>query len=317
MGLRGRRVLTASLLVGLVVSAASHGDGGPAGWPGGAQAAADPKGRPPGPAAWEALFHDESTLKLTVALERVELTTPYGKLQIPHADIRRIDFALRVPDEIARQIDAAVANLSDKQFSTREAAAAELLRHGVKAIPSLRRATQSPDPEVVDRAEGVLEKLRQNVPAEQLEIPELDVVFTKDSKIAGRIEGEPTWAAQTAQFGEVKLRLSDLRRIGLPGSGDGPESSAAAPDPGNLVGVQNKVGTTFAYRVTGAREGPVWGSGPYSVDSALGVAGLLQPGQTGVVRVKILGMQPSLRGSAGHGVMSMSFMAFPSFQFVK
>src|SRR5690242_18829304 len=46
----------------------------------------------------EVRFTDGSTLKVKLRDEKLELQTPYGKLLIPAADVRQIDFATRVPD---------------------------------------------------------------------------------------------------------------------------------------------------------------------------------------------------------------------------
>ena len=65
--------------------------------------------------------------------EKVELTTAYGKLSIPVADVRRIDFGTRIPEDVAKKIDAAIANLSSDNFQTREDATALLrTRSGIR-----------------------------------------------------------------------------------------------------------------------------------------------------------------------------------------
>src|SRR4051812_20617916 len=51
------------------------------------------------------------TLQSDVALE-----TKYGKLVIPAADIERLEFALRPPDDIAKKIAAAMKRLGDESF---------------------------------------------------------------------------------------------------------------------------------------------------------------------------------------------------------
>ncbi|MBI4626471.1 MAG: hypothetical protein HY736_25035 [Verrucomicrobia bacterium] len=62
----------------------------------------------------------------------------------------------------------------------------------------------------------------------------------------------------------------------------------------------------YDVEVTGGLSGSVWGSGPYTNDSALGPAavhaGLLSPGQTGLIRVHELPGQSSYTGSTAHGV---------------
>ena len=70
---------------------------------------------------------DGSTLKLTVRDERIEFITPYGKLLIPVRDIERIEVAFRIPEEVARRVEAAIADLGKADFQRREAACDTLL----------------------------------------------------------------------------------------------------------------------------------------------------------------------------------------------
>src|SRR5260370_5508599 len=82
----------------------------------------------PEPGWVEVRFTDDSNLKLALKIERVDLHTPYGKLQITIADIRRIEFATRIPVDVAARVDAAVAHLGNNQYRVREAATIELKR---------------------------------------------------------------------------------------------------------------------------------------------------------------------------------------------
>src|SRR5262249_17206550 len=79
---------------------------GPSGWAARARPAEQDRPNQSGgsdedkpPAAVEVRFVDGSSLKLAVLDERLELNTPYGKLQIPVADIRQIDFGRRIAEE--------------------------------------------------------------------------------------------------------------------------------------------------------------------------------------------------------------------------
>src|SRR5207302_1418178 len=53
------------------------------------------------PSDMEMRFTDGSSLRLTLREERLELVTPYGKLQLPVADVQRVDFASRTPADVA------------------------------------------------------------------------------------------------------------------------------------------------------------------------------------------------------------------------
>jgi hypothetical protein len=264
---------------------------------------------------------DGSTLKLTVLDERIELNTPYGKLLIPVRDIERIEAAFRLPDDVARRIDTAITDLGKTDFHRREAASAELRELGERAYPALLKAAKSPDAEVVHRARELLDKIRDEVPQERLQFRSHDVVYTAESKNTGLIAAA-TIKVRTSQFGEQQLRLADVRELRSP-SATAQEIVNALPDPGNLNGYQGQIGKVHTFRVTGnAGGGHVWGTDTYTLDSNLATAavhaGLLKPGQTGTVRVKVLGPLGAYAGSVRNGVNSMGYGMFPgSFEFVR
>lgn len=275
--------------------------------------AADPA--TPKAEAVEARFNDGSVLKVTPRDERLEVTTPYGKLSIPLADVRQIDFATRIPEEVEKRIAAAVADLASPDFSKREAATAELLKLRERAYPALLEAAKGKDAEVVRRVEGLLERLRETVAEKDLEVRKSDVIQTADSKIAGHIEGEAL-RVQTAQFGEVRMKLADLRGLrSLKAGGEAVAARNVQPDPGTLTNFQNEIGKTFHFRVTGDVNGTVWGTGVYTSDSPLAAvavhAGLLKVGQTGVVKVTIVPGQAAYMGSTQNGVTTSDYGPWP------
>lgn len=264
---------------------------------------------------------DGSTLKLTVLDEHIELNTDYGKLLIPVRDIERIEAAFRIPEEVARRIETAIVDLGKDDFHRREAASSELRELGERAYPALARASKSRDPEVARRARELLEKIRDEVPEEQLQFRSYDVVYTAKSKNTGRITAA-TLKVLTSQFGEQQLKLADVRQLRSP-SATAPETANVLADPGNLNSYQGQIGKVCTFRVTGLLgAGFVWGTDVYTLDSNLALAtvhaGLLKPGQTGTVRVKILGPQAAYSASTRNGVTSMGYGLFPgSFEFVR
>ncbi len=295
------------------------------------------------PVTVEVQFIDDSTMKLTLRDERIELGTPYGKLLIPVRDIECIEFAFRIPDDVARRIDAAIADLGKADYHRREAASAELLELRERAYPALLKAEKSTDAEVVRRVRELLERVRTEVPAERLEFRPHDVVYTEQSKNTGRIAPE-TLKVQTFQFGEQSLKLADVRELRSPSAVE-PEPANALPDPGTLSILAGQVGSIHVFRLTGAAAGgqpgiirampggppgmviwggggAVWGTDTYTLDSALALAavhaGLLKPGQTGVVRVKILGPQLAFQGSTRNNVTSQGYGPYNgAFQFIR
>lgn len=91
--------------------------------------------------------------------------------------------------------------------------------------------------------------------------------------------------------------------------------SPARPDPGTLGAYRDRVGQTFAFRVTGAADGTIWGTDAYTDDSPLATAavhaGVLRVGETGVVSVTILPGDDRYEGSARNGVTSLPYASFP------
>jgi hypothetical protein len=268
-----------------------------------------------GPEAVEVRFTDNSNIKLMLRDEQVSIVTRYGRLTIPIADIRRIEFATRVSDDIARRIETVVPELGNPQFKLREDASAELRGYREKAYPALLAAVKSSDQEIARRAEELLEWLRATVSPELLELRAQDTVHTEDMKIAGRIEAI-VLKAHTFQFGEQSLKLADLRSLralSVADAADEPKNVMA--DPGTLHNLHNQLGKTFHFRVTGAVNGSVWGTDVYTSDSSLAAAavhaGVLQPGQTGIVRVTIVPPPPTYVGSNRQGVASSAYGNYP------
>jgi len=290
---------------------------------------ADEKQDPPAaranvPAEVEVQFIDNSMLKITIKDQKIELTTPHGKLSIPMSEIRRIEFATRVSGELGRKIDAAVADLGSLEFPKRESATAELLKLGARAYPALIKATENRDKEIARRAQEVIDKIKESMPEESLTIRRHDVIHLDESKIAGRIEGV-TLKATTFQFGDVQVNLADMRVLRMPGdepADDQPRD--VIPDPGSpaSLGQQNlQVGKVFSVRVTAAINGAVYGSDVYTADSTLATAalhaGVLKEGQTGVVRIRILPGQQQFASSTRRGVTTIPWQFYPiAYEFV-
>ncbi len=263
----------------------------------------------------EVRFTDGSVLKLTLREERVELTTPYGKLSIPVSEIRRIEFGLRVPDDVSRKIESAVSELGNSQFRRREQATAILLGLREKAYPAVLNATKNSDMEIANRAEELVKKFKEAVPAELLQVRDYDIVHTDLSRIAGRIEA-PSLKAHTTQFGDVSLRLADVFLMSAKGAEQENDGTTAASAPINLVQFQNEMGKSFTFKVTGSTGGSVWGTDVYTTDSTLGAAavhaGLLTVGQAGLIRVTIVPSPPAFGGSTRNGVTSADYGQYPA-----
>ncbi len=263
----------------------------------------------------EVRFTDQSVLKLSIREERIDFKTDYGKLAIPVADIKRIEFGLRIPEDVQKRIEAAIADLGNPQFRRREAAGVILLNLREKAYAAVVKATKHQDMEIANRAEELVKKFKEVVPAEMLQLKDFDVIHTETSRIAGRIEAT-SLRANTIQFGDVQLRLADVHSLAMKGAEAIDIDSNAIPGPANMTQYQNDIGKTFVFKVTGVASGSLWGTDTYTTDSTLGMAavhcGLLQPGQTGVIKVTMLPGQAVYQGSTRHGVTSAGYGQYPA-----
>lgn len=261
---------------------------------------------------------DGSTVKLILLDKQLLLNTPYGDLQIPVEDIQRLEFATRVTASTQRTIDAAVANLRSKEFRVREMGTAAIVKLREKAYPALLGLCEDDDAEVSSRAKQMLAKLKDTVADELLIVRGFDIVHTSHSKIAGRIDIE-TLKVETEAFGEQQVALYNLLSIGS--KGETPKS--VINDPGTLIRFQGQLGKKLYFKVTGAQpngglggfRGSLYGTEKFTTDSALALAvvhaGVLKPGETGIVRVTMMGPQQSFLGSIRNGVRSSGYGQYP------
>ncbi|MFN0021193.1 MAG: LCCL domain-containing protein [Pirellulaceae bacterium] len=268
---------------------------------------------------------DGSQIKVKLADEPVVVQTANGKLSVPAGEVRRIVFALRLTEEEKQQIAQWIDTLGVPDVNARKAAAAELFAQQARAWQALEKAAKESAPEIAKEAEALLDKLWEVVPEGELTGNELDIVETPDGKIVGKLAAE-SLRIQTKQFGELKLKLADartLRSLALPEPeiAEKVDIKGAQPDPGNLKGLEGQVGKTFLFKVTGAGGGTMYGSNPYTTDSRLSSTvvhfGLLKQGETGVVKVKILGNLPSYIGGTKNGLSSSGYSTYPGYEISK
>jgi hypothetical protein len=284
------------------------------------QAIADDKSKEPkaDPRAVNVGFTDGSHLKVLLAEDTVELQTPHGKLTFPITDIVKIDFAYRVPDEIALAIDKHITNLGDADFKIREQAMAALLEKKEKSYAALVRASRlTNDFEMRQRIEQLLEKLRQAIPEEQLNVRVHDYVYTADSRIAGKLTAT-NFKISSTQFGQLQLKLPDIRELRMQGvepevREDDPKNVLA--DPGNMKMYESEIGKSFAFRVTG-NASFCYGTDVYTTDSPLSSAavhmGLLKTGETAVLIATVLPSPPMFNASTRNGIQSSGWTSYPA-----
>jgi len=275
----------------------------------------------------EVKYVDDSSMKLKLLDDKLELSTKYGVLQIAVADIRRIDFASRVPADVAEKVTHAIAKLNHPDFKIREAATNELKGYRERAYPLVLKALKHDDPEVSRRADEVVKSIQMKVPASQLEARDCDVVHTDDSKITGRLTAEVV-RVSTFQFGEQQLKLADLRTLRAGGAAATEELVAAAQAPGNMSAYQQQFGKEVTFAVTGFTPTPganpsLWGTDLYTLDSNLAAAvvhaGLAKPGETVVVRVRVVQSPAQFVSTFRNNVNSTAYGNYPAgaYEFVR
>ena len=285
-----------------------------------------PESKPRAAVEVEVKYIDDSTMKLKLLDDKLEVSTKYGVLHVPVADVRKIEFANRVPAEVSEKVSIAIGKLNHADYQVREAATAELKALRERAYPLTLKALKHDDPEVSRRADEIVKFIQAKAPAALLECRECDVIHTDDSKITGRLTAEVV-RVSTFQFGDQQLKLADLRTL-RSGPAVAEEVAAAAQAPGNMSAYQQQFGKEMTFAVTAFVPMPganpnVWGTDHYTLDSNLAAAivhaGLAKPGETVVVRVKVVQSPPQFVSSFRNGVNSTAYGNYPAgaYEFVR
>src|SRR5262249_15318095 len=138
------------------------------------------------------------------------VTTRYGKLTIPTDEVRRLEFGFRYPEGVEAGVNKAIGELGAAEFRDREAAEQALAGAGHYAIPALRRALQSDNPEVVRRVGDALRAATSKLEPDKPELRDHDVIETAEFTVKGRIE-LGVLKVRTKFFGEAAVKLTDIR----------------------------------------------------------------------------------------------------------
>lgn len=269
---------------------------------------------------------DDSVVKVQLRDKKLELHTKYGTLQIPVADVKRIEFADRLAPDVQTAAAKHVDNLNHFDHKTREDATEAL--KGMKSVgyPFALKAAKSDDPETKRRGDEIAKAIRAKVPRAKLEVREEDAVYTSDAKLTGKLAVEYLMVG-TDVFGDQQVKLSKMRTLRVGKQAPEPLVVATAA-PGNMSAFNNQFGKEFTYAVTGSVPAPganasLWGTDQYTLDSQLAVAvvhaGLAKEGETVVVTVRVVQPPPAFPPSSRNGVTSIQYGAYPAgaYEFVK
>lgn len=171
-----------------------------------------PPAPPPTAPEFEIKFTDGGSLRIQALDESVVVVTKYGKLTVPLAEVRRVEFGFRYPPGTEAKIDALVGRLGADAFRDREEAERQLVAFKELALPAVRRAVKSTDPEVARRAEAVARKLAAVVPEDRQAVKDYDTVETAEFTARGRVAAAKL-RVKSRQFGESALPVEELRAV--------------------------------------------------------------------------------------------------------
>lgn len=219
----------------------------------------------PRPHVAEVRFGDGSVVRMTLLQENVEVVTKFGKLTIPLTEIRRIEFGVHVPPETSQQITQSIKRLASDIYKERDVASKDLMQAGYLAYLPLQKASKSGDQEVAYRAVNLLKQISERVAPELLRLREEDVIHTSEFMVIGKINTQ-TIKAHSPHFGEVSLKLSELRAMHIRQNGGKQELVVDAGKHGSASDQWCDTGVTVDanQRVVIFSEGQVdlWPQGP-------------------------------------------------------
>lgn len=157
-------------------------------------------------------FHDGTSVRLIPLESNLEIITKYGKLTVPTADVRRIEFGLHTPEDLAKQVDEAMKDLESADFQTRENAGKRLIGLGRYSYPTLIKASKGSNLETTRRIQDLLKQMRKQYGEARLKLRTEDTVITKDFTIVGNLASSKM-KIKTEHFGEAIVKLTDLRSL--------------------------------------------------------------------------------------------------------
>ena len=157
-------------------------------------------------------FLDGSNVKVVVLEPALAVTTKYGKLTVPLAELRRVELGFRYPDGVEAKLAAAIEKLAAPAYLDREEGAKEIRELKQYAGPALKRAAADDDAERRARVAALLQAVRRDVPAERVDAKDYDTVETADFTVRGRLDSASV-KVRTRQFGEAVVKLAEVRQF--------------------------------------------------------------------------------------------------------
>jgi hypothetical protein len=139
-----------------------------------------------------------------------KVTTAFGELMVPVAEIRRVRFGRRAQPERLARVEEAVKNLASANPERRDYARASIVQEGIFAVPSLRETVKTnPDPEVKRIASEILKELD---PDDEAVVPDDDQVDTQRFSLLGQIQLE-AFRVNVKELGALVVKRGDVESI--------------------------------------------------------------------------------------------------------
>jgi len=168
---------------------------------------ATPEGEPPPHAV---VLRSGTTLIGRLEPASWKVTTAFGDLVVPVAEIRRVQFGRRSQPERLARVEEAVKNLASANPERRDHARASLAQEGIFAVQSLRVAAKKhEDPEVRRIASEILKELD---PSEEDVVPDDDRIDTARFSVLGQIELE-AFKVNVPELGPLVVKRGDVERV--------------------------------------------------------------------------------------------------------
>jgi hypothetical protein len=156
--------------------------------------------------------------------------------------------------------------------------------------------------EIVKKTEEILKKAQEAQQKAEKELVE------RKQKLIARLEELGKQLKKEGKAPQAKVVAEQVEELKTG------RIAGAAPDPGTVVNLRGQNGKVFFFEVTGAQNGPVWGTDVYTDDSSLATAavhaGVLKVGHKAVVKVTILPGEQKYGGSMRNGIKTTDFGAW-------
>ncbi|HZZ77282.1 MAG TPA: LCCL domain-containing protein [Gemmataceae bacterium] len=266
-------------------------------------------------------LRDGRAMEGTLTDYKMTFQTRLGPITVFAADLKKIEFAPVNSHDDTSRLGLAIHRLGSDSAEERANAEAELLELGPRAFSALVGVAHLGNDDLHQRARALAARIAKDAPAEFLSLRKKHRVTTTDAVFSAMLPADTFDFHLITSAGYESAPLADVHMLTqLPGTA----VEVPRPDPGWLArGYADWFGARLTFVVTGVSDAGVFGTRIYTLDSSLAAAavhaGLVQVGETKVVRVEIIPSPARFAGSAQHGVESLDWEepAIGAFRFIE